>query len=174
MGSKSDDVFLNDTWRAFFHDPNDSDWTMQSYDSLMTVCSVKDAWLLHNTIQEVITTGMFFIMRDHVFPCWDDKHNIDGGCVSLKVAQKHTVRIFRELSQRMLGETLTDDNWDHINGISVSPKRGFNIIKLWLSGPRVFEDSSLWLPPEHAKGAMYTPFRQHIQHAHEAPTPLKT
>jgi hypothetical protein len=158
------DVFLNDTWRAFFHDPANADWTMQSYVPLMTVGSVKDAWLLHNTIDDLVSSGMFFIMREHVFPCWDDKHNIDGGCVSLKVPHNRTRDVFRDISHRMLGETLVGDDWDHVNGVSVSPKKAFNIIKLWLSGPAAFESGSLWLPPEYATGAIYTSFRQHIQH----------
>jgi hypothetical protein len=171
-----EDIFLNDTWRAFFHDPADADWTMQSYVPLMTVGSVKDAWKLHNTVDEVVADGMFFVMREHVFPCWDDKYNIDGGSVSIRVAHQATRAVFHDLCQRMLGETLVGDDWDHVNGISVSPKKAFNIIKLWLSGPDAFEKGALWLPQEHAAGAIYTPFRQHIQHTshHGKPTPGQT
>ena len=158
-----DDAFLNDTWRAFFHDPANSDWTMQSYVPLTTVGSVKDAWLLHNTIDGLVSRGMFFLMREHVFPCWDDKHNIDGGCVSIKVRHSDTPAVFRDLVNRMLGETLVDGaEWDHVNGISVSPKKEFNIIKLWLSGPDVFDRGSLYIHPDHAASAIYTSFRKHI------------
>jgi hypothetical protein len=38
---------------------------MQSYVPLMTVGSVKDARLLHNTIDDLVSSGMFF-MREHV------------------------------------------------------------------------------------------------------------
>lgn len=120
----------------YFHDPNNEDWTLGSYLRLHNISTVEDFWACHNAIKEKLKNGMFFMMREHVFPCWDDEYNINGGCISIKVLKESVVEFWESLCIRVLGENLLDDSheaeWDKINGISTSPKRYFCIIKIWL------------------------------------------
>ncbi|MEW5315124.1 MAG: hypothetical protein WDW38_006575 [Sanguina aurantia] len=136
-----EDVMLQDTWTFRFHDPNNSDWTMPSYVSMANVSSVADMWDVHMGMQQHLTEGMFFVTREHVFPCWDDASNIKGGCISLKVLKTELHTFWEEILIGMLGETLlvlppedscSEDAWSLINGISTSPKRYYCIVKLWL------------------------------------------
>ena len=131
------DVWLNDVWSVYFHDPGDASWTLDSYKRLGDVATVGDLWRMQLSIEPYVTSGMFFVMREHVFPCWDDKANIEGGCVSIKVAARSAPAAWELMLKRALGETLMAEDrggggWEALNGISISPKRGFCIVKLWL------------------------------------------
>jgi len=132
----NDEVILNDLWSFSFHDPLNNDWTFSSYTKVMDVGTVQDFWLVHDTFEQKIHLGMFFLMREHIFPCWDDALNITGGCLSIKVLKADVPAFWRELCIRLLGETLIVDEkktqFDQVNGISTSPKKHFCIIKIWL------------------------------------------
>ena len=131
-----EDHLLNDLWSFYFHDPFNSDWNLNSYIKVYDVGSVEDFWPVHETFLEKISMGMFFITREHIFPCWDDPYNKDGGCISIKVLKADIQPFWATMSFRLLGETLLVDEkrdmWDHINGLSISPKKHFCIIKVWL------------------------------------------
>ena len=88
-----------------------------------------------NYINEfLIQNGMFFMMRDSTKPIWEDDQNCMGGCWSYKVDKKDVYRVWIELSAKIIAEdTVDDEHWDLINGISISPKKTFSIIKIWVS-----------------------------------------
>lgn len=134
--AKDMEVELNDIWTYRFHDPNDDNWTLSSYIRLHDVTSVQDYWKVEFALKNKVKNGMFFIMREHVFPCWDDENNITGGCLSIKVLKDNLYDYWKTLSMRLLGETILkeeyQDKWDLVNGISTSPKRYFCIVKIWL------------------------------------------
>lgn len=167
MSVTADDTFLNDTWRAFFHGPNDPDWTYDSYLQVATVGSVKDFWKLYNTIDTTLSDGMYFVMREHVFPCWDDQYNINGGNVSIKVSHEDTRDVVTQMIKSLVGETLVKpeflEDWTEVNGLSVSPKKAFNIVKLWLATDKLSNAECFDIPQKYASGAMFTKFRDHIQ-----------
>ena len=57
-----------------------------------------------------------------------------GGCISFKVYSKDIIEAWNELFLHLISENITTetDCWEEINGISIAPKKEFNIIKLWL------------------------------------------
>jgi hypothetical protein len=67
----------------------------------------------------------------------------------------------------MVGETLLKDEhvneWADVNGLSVSPKKAFNIVKIWLGSEKLSDPGAFNLPPKYASSAMFTNFRSHIQ-----------
>jgi hypothetical protein len=75
-------------------------------------------------------------MRKNIIPSWEDTHNRKGGCFSYKVSLNNINETWKLLSLLLVGETLTVNNklMETINGISISPKKNFCIIKIWLSG----------------------------------------
>lgn len=127
-------VFLNDIWSIYFHGSEDPDWTLSSYTRLIDISTIQDFWKVMCVIGEHVPENMFFVMRESIYPCWDDAQNMYGGCVSLKVAKVDALRMLEYLLIRALGEALAKPNfaWEMINGLSVSPKRYFCIIKIWL------------------------------------------
>lgn len=122
------DEWLDDTWILRFHSSTSSDWTLQSYQTLMNVSDVRDVWVVTEAMRPFVLKGMFFIMREHVFPVWDDEYNIGGSCVSFKIPNDDAHACLERVIQVVLG-----GDQDAINGVSSSPKRGFVIIKLWFS-----------------------------------------
>jgi hypothetical protein len=161
------DTFLNDTWRAFFHGPSDPSWTYDSYIPIATVGSVDDYWKLYNTIETTLSDGMYFVMREHVFPCWDDQYNINGGNISIKVSHEDTKTVVTDMIRSMMGETLLKKeyigNWADVNGLSVSPKKAFNIVKIWLGSDTLSNPEVFNLPVKYASSAMFTSFRAQIE-----------
>lgn len=158
-----EDIMLQDTWTYRFHDPDDSDWTLSSYVRLADVSSVADLWEVHCSVQKRLMDGMFFVMREHVFPCWDDPQNINGGCISFKILKTELHAFWEELLFGVLGEVMvrlqddeTDaDTWSVINGISTSPKRYYCIVKLWLRDGRRFERQHFRLPCSYKGDVIY-------------------
>lgn len=128
--------YLNDTWNVYFHDPFDINWTNQSYVLISSIGDITEFWQNMFSMKENLHKGMFFIMRDGVFPCWDDPSNINGGCLSIKILKDDVYPFWEDLCIKMLGETLIKtefrDKWNVINGISTSPKKHFCIVKIWL------------------------------------------
>ena len=101
-----DPLFLNDLWSLYFHDPSDTDWNMKSYKRLANISSVEEFWQHHDCYIEKVHQGMFFIMREHIFPCWDDPNNINGGCLSIKVLKENMKVFWEDICIKMMGESL--------------------------------------------------------------------
>lgn len=131
---ENDDMYLNDVWSMYFHDPNEMNWTNSSYVNLGSISTVDDFWNHGTQFRDHIHKGMFFLMREHVFPYWDDPANIHGGCFSIKVLKDDMPLYWEDMCKKLLCESLLKDksNWDLINGISTSPKKHFCIIKVWM------------------------------------------
>lgn len=140
--TESSDTMLNDLWTVYFHDPNDISWTTSSYIRIGDISTIEDFWGHAKAWKDHVHQGMFFVMRDGIFPCWDDSNNIDGGCLSIKVLKESMQQFWQECCAKMVGESLLKPEyrqqfWDHVNGISTSPKRHFCIIKIWLKSSDV-------------------------------------
>jgi len=75
------------------------------------------------------------LMRDGIEPTWEDEKNRKGGCFSYKIANKEVLSLWKNLSYMLLGENLADNTqlMTSINGITISPKKHFCIVKLWLA-----------------------------------------
>lgn len=131
--------FLNDCWALHFHDPDDTDWTDKSYKLIGNVSSVQDWQMANNSFSDLWQRGMFFVMREHIKPLWEDEHNKDGGCLSFKVNKPDAGFFWFKLTALALGETLTKDpeNSEKICGVSISPKRNYCILRIWTSTPEI-------------------------------------
>ena len=127
---------LNCKWCLWAHLPHDVSWTMDSYIKIMSFSSAEEAIVLFETIPpEMVMNCMLFIMRDGIRPMWEDSKNKKGGCFSYKVHNKSVHSVWKYLSYSLAGESLSKDGGVNsvINGITISPKKNFCIIKIWLS-----------------------------------------
>jgi len=126
---------LSDKWVLWAHLPHDNDWSIQSYISIMTVTYVEEILALMHTLPDsLLSTCMFFCMKEHVKPVWEDPANKQGGCFSYKITQS-IGDCWRNVSYSMVGKTLSKEKaiQETITGISISPKKNFCILKVWLS-----------------------------------------
>ena len=92
--------------------------------------------LLNNSIpDQMIKNCMLFFMRKGILPQWEDPKNCDGGCFSFKINNKQIADVWRKMSKLLTGETLSSHKMlmQTINGITVSPKKSFCILKIWTS-----------------------------------------
>ena len=127
---------LYDKWTLWGHLPHDTNWTFESYIRILTFNTAEEIIMLLETLpNEVITNCMLFIMRDGIKPMWEDPKNVKGGCFSYKINNKNVVSIWKNLSYSLVGESLTDqvNARQVINGITISPKKNFCIVKIWFS-----------------------------------------
>ena len=74
-------------------------------------------------------------MKENIKPVWEDPSNRNGGCFSYKVINKNVYDVWKELSYVLIGESISDNNEfiSAITGITISPKKNFCIIKIWMS-----------------------------------------
>jgi hypothetical protein len=131
-------MFLNDTWKLWFHDPYCESWDEKSYIELATVSTVEEIAEVYHAFKNIWSKGMFFLMREHIKPVWEDPHNASGGCFSYKVMKPEVPTQWLHLCARATGETLISpgkrpDHWEKICGISISPKRTYCILRIWVA-----------------------------------------
>lgn len=127
---------LNCTWKLWAHLPHDVDWTVKSYKEIYRLNSIEETVVLFETIpDQMVKNCMLFVMRDGISPVWEDPKNRDGGCFSYKISHKTVASTWKQLAYTLVGETLAVNKMHDgiINGITISPKKNFSIIKIWLS-----------------------------------------
>ena len=131
---KRDDYKLQTSWILWNHKLNDNNWKNNSYKNIFEINNLYDYKFLENiiTLQNLQNT-MFFLMRKDIFPTWEDPDNRDGCCASFKVPLKDIKNIWIQLVIDIISENIHIDKnkYDIINGISIAPKKEFNIIKIW-------------------------------------------
>jgi hypothetical protein len=127
---------LYDKWSLWGHLPHEVDWTLKSYKHITILETVEQTIALYETLPEkMINNCMLFLMRNGINPMWEDPKNIKGGCFSYKINNKNVSSVWKNLSYTLVGETLAEDKniRSSITGITISPKKNFCIIKIWLS-----------------------------------------
>jgi hypothetical protein len=138
---------LPNTWILWYHDPNNNDYSLQSYIKIAEIKNVDNFWSVVDTIaKEAWESGMFFFMREGYRPLWDAPENEKGGAWSKKVDAADTYNVFVDcMVHCIVGSFLTKNN-DVLAGVTVSPKGQFHIIKVWnttttVSDRRLFNPS---------------------------------
>lgn len=125
---------LSNKWTLWFHKINDNNWKIDSYRNINTFNSIEYFVVLYREIDN-FSAGMFFLMKENILPIWEDEVNKTGGYWSFKVVKHNINSIWKNLSSKMIGNTITKnvDDMSYVNGISLSPKINNCIIKIWLN-----------------------------------------
>jgi hypothetical protein len=123
-------------YTLWYHNPNENDWSLASYHEIITFTTIEEFWIIADHIDKhMIEYGMFFIMLDGIAPVWEDAHNINGGVLSWKVDTPASYNYWLDIAIHFIAQSILVDAADQrlITGICISPKRNFNIIKIWLN-----------------------------------------
>jgi hypothetical protein len=122
---------LDNYWTLWFHKIDDNNWDKDSYIKILKFNTLEEYFDLIKQIKD-FTYGMFYLMKDDIFPAWEDSNNINGGYWSFKIYKINSNDAWIQLSYVLLGNTLckNTDFFKHINGISISPKYSNCIIKI--------------------------------------------
>lgn len=125
---------IENQWDLWFHSIKNTKWDKSSYKKIYTIKNYLDFGVLDNIFkQNHYQNGMFFVMKSGIFPNWEDPENRLGGCLSFKVKSSNVIECWNDILFKCIsGKSMRDLN-DKINGLSISPKKEFNIIKLWFS-----------------------------------------
>lgn len=155
---------LSTKWTLYYHDPETNDWSNESYLKVTEMITPQEFWSVYDILpKHSFHLGMFFLMRDDIFPTWEDDDNKNGGCWSYKVSVADIAPLWEILSARLVCESLTTTGEDRtlINGISISPKKGFCVLKIWnrnsaLSNSNLLKND---IPKLHHNESLYVAFR---------------
>ena len=131
---------IESKWFMWYHSINDTKWTKETYKKIINITNLLDYhFLKKNFEQQHLQNGMFFIMRDDIFPTWEDPENRLGGCISFKINSNDILESWSKLFLHLISENIMNDEklFDEINGISIAPKKEFNIIKIWLRNDKI-------------------------------------
>ena len=123
-------------WDLYYHLPHDKNWELSSYKSIMrNIDTVEKTIALNENLPEnIVKNTMLFMMRCGITPQWEDPKNRTGGAFSFKVLNKQVYDVWKILVYSLCGESVfTDEKYNkHVNGITISPKKNFCIVKIWL------------------------------------------
>lgn len=130
---------LSDKWVMWFHDPFDSEWGLDSYVKMCEIDTIENFWSVFNKIDKnLLIEGMFFLMKEGIKPLWEDEKNIDGGCWSYRIQKKIAYEAWVNLSIALCGNQLINEKYnENLNGISISPKKSFCIVKIWNNDSKI-------------------------------------
>ena len=126
---------LSDNWSLWAHLPHDTDWSIKSYKKIYTTNTVEETIAVNETLPEILVKNcMLFLMRDGIKPTWEDPKNRNGGCFSYKIPDKSVYDVWKDLSYVTVGNTISklDSFVNNVTGITISPKKKFCIIKIWM------------------------------------------
>jgi len=127
---------LSDKWCLWAHLPHDTDWSINSYKKIHTFQTIEDGITLCSIIPDkMVKNCMLFLMKDGILPTWEDDKNRNGGCFSYKVPNKSVYDNWIKMFYLVIGNTLSSNTefLKKINGITISPKKSFCILKVWIS-----------------------------------------
>ena len=151
-------------WNLWAHLPQDSDWTVKSYKRIFQFKNIEETIAVTESLPEgLVKNCMLFVMKDGITPMWEDSKNRNGGCFSYKVSNKNVFEVWRDLTYVLVGDTISNNNIfvNSVTGITISPKKNFCIVKIWLSNcdhqnPQVVTSEVMNLIPQ---GCL---FKKHI------------
>lgn len=128
-----------------------------------TFATVEEFWTVFAKLPpDNFHMGMFFFMRNDIKPTWEDPANAKGGCWSYKIPMRHVYSVWKNMAALLVGESLSMSPM-LLNGLSISPKRGFCIIKVWGNDSKKQDAQLLKLDGvEHMvdSEALYMPFKE--------------
>jgi len=127
---------LSNRWTLWAHLPHNTDWSITSYIPIATFTTVEDTLAVTETLPSILVENcMLFIMKEGIKPTWEDPKNRNGGCFSYKVSNKNVYKVWKDLTYVVAGETISKNTGfvSCVTGITISPKKNFCIIKIWMS-----------------------------------------
>lgn len=136
---------LSDTWILWAHLPHDTDWSIKSYTKIFEFNTLEQAVTITEMLPpKLIVNCMLFLMRKGINPIWEDERNRNGGCFSYKIINKDVPGAWKQMSYLLVGETMSDNIniLSYINGITISPKKNFCIMKVWVANC-LFQDATV-------------------------------
>ena len=136
VSSSSEFHNLADRWTLWAHLPHNTDWSLKSYIQIATFSTLEETIAVTESLPApLVENCMLFMMKEGITPMWEDKKNRDGGCFSYKVLNKNVSKAWTDLTYRIVGGSISHTSTfvNSVTGITISPKKNFCIIKIWMT-----------------------------------------
>lgn len=132
MNNVSDDYTFKDKWKIWCHALKDTNWNIDSYNQIYDINNIFDYSIVKEEINKTYYQNtMFFFMRNDILPIWEAPENKNGSTLSFKIT-KNIKNNIDELLYNIFKEYIyIEESKSLINGVSISPKKEFVIVKLW-------------------------------------------
>jgi hypothetical protein len=143
------------SWTLYYHGTGDSKWDSKSFVLLGSFTTFEDLWGALHHIEDKFAHGMYFLMKGvpnpevpgedtkwskgHHAPLWEHKYNVHGGAYCVKVGHD-AFNIFQHYAAAAILGELTTSPANPVIGVTISPKKGFSILKLWNVAADDFKD----------------------------------
>jgi hypothetical protein len=122
---------LKNAWSFWYHEIKTEDWSKESYVFIHKVKTLEEVWgVLKLITPQHLKNGMYFIMKNDIFPEWSSDENKHGGYWSVKLQEVNMEQFHRWIIY-MITENLYIHNKGTIQGLSYSPKFNHGILKIW-------------------------------------------
>lgn len=155
---------FSSSWTLWFHKVDVNDWSNDSYVKVVEgVDNIEKFILMTKNINQV-TSGMFFLMKDGIFPTYEDEKNIGGGYWSFRVGKGEANEVWFNLVAALVGNTLTKkvSDIEGITGITISPKIKNCIFKIW-NDDKAVNDSSIFTEDIDGIVPSEAQYRNHVE-----------
>lgn len=135
----------DDEWILWCHLPHDTNWTLESYIKIAEIKTVGDIIYMLEKTKEMTLHSMLFFMKKGITPMWEDPSNKTGGSFSYKLDFSNVLVFWEQLAYMILGNTLFEDEnyMKNVNGFTISPKKNFYIIKVWMKNSEYNDTSKI-------------------------------
>ena len=101
---------LNTQWCLWYHSIEDTTWNKKSYKYLCDINDLYDLNMVNSIIKSHhLQNRMFFLMREGIFPTWEDPDNRNGSCLSFKISGYQLLTNWTFIVERVLTEDILKD-----------------------------------------------------------------
>ena len=113
---------IKEEWILWYHSINDNQWGKGSYQKIHEINNLYDYQYIHDIFkQDHYQNGMFFCMKEGIFPNWEDPDNRSGGCLSFKVTSIKVIDEWNTLLLKCITNQILNEHNEEINGIIIIP-----------------------------------------------------
>jgi hypothetical protein len=157
-------------WTLYFHAPREKRWTLDTFQPIAKLSTLREALAVFNELGDKIKRGMYFCMRDPIPPLWENYQNIRGGSYSLRGGPEEGGDYYKSYIIGAMLNHVSVEKEDQIVGLSISPKImtgpngsqrvGFYVIKVWNKDSEKFNNPNgiqLLHPKLVPNDVLYTP-----------------
>ena len=141
MSIDLDSTLPSGMWTLYFHAPREKRWTMDTFQPIAKMSSLREVLSVFQELGDKIKRGMYFCMRDPIPPLWENYQNIRGGSYSLRGGPEDGCEYYKAYIIGAMFNSVTVNKEDQIVGLSISPKImngpngthrvGFYVVKVW-------------------------------------------
>jgi hypothetical protein len=121
-------------YTLWYHSPSDTNFELSSFKKVCEVTSLDTFNAINRALLDndtSLTNDLYYLMKDDIMPVWHNDEHINGGCISWKIDSADSIKCWKNLLFLFVSGEFNDLEQYGITGISINPKKGCNILKIW-------------------------------------------